>query len=56
MAGAPAPPAPTAGALFVSQLDVIERVTSFVCSRHHLSSADADDFSSHVKLKIIEGD
>jgi RNA polymerase sigma factor (sigma-70 family) len=42
--------------LFVSQLDVIERVISFVCSRHHLSSADADDFASHVKLKIIEGD
>ncbi len=56
MAGAPAPPAQTGEALFVSQLDVIERVISFVCSRHHLSSADADDFSSHVKLKIIEGD
>ena len=56
MARAPAPPAQTGEALFVSQLDIIERVTSFVCSRHHLSSADADDFASHVKLKLIEGD
>ena len=56
MAGAPAPPALTGEALFVSQLDVIERVISFVCSRHHLSSADADDFASHVNLKLIEGD
>jgi RNA polymerase sigma factor for flagellar operon FliA len=50
------PPASTGEALFVSQLAVIERVTSFVCSRARLSSSDADDFASHVKLKLIEDD
>jgi RNA polymerase sigma factor (sigma-70 family) len=50
------PPAPTGQASFVSQLSVIERVTSFVCSRAHLSPSDADDFGSHVKLKLIEDD
>jgi RNA polymerase sigma factor for flagellar operon FliA len=42
--------------VFLSQLDVIERVISFVSSRHHLPGIDADDFSSHVKLKLIEDD
>src|SRR6185436_17582702 len=40
--------------LFLSRLDVIERVTAFVCSRQHLSPSDVDDFSSHVRLKLIE--
>ncbi len=43
-------------ALFVSQLDLIERVIGFVCARQHLASADADDFSSFVKLKFVEND
>jgi RNA polymerase sigma factor (sigma-70 family) len=43
-------------ALFVSHLAVIDRVTSFVCARNHLPSLDADDFGSHVKLKLIEDD
>ena len=43
-------------ALFLSQLDVIERVISFVSSRHHLPGSEADDFGSHVKLKLIEDD
>jgi RNA polymerase sigma factor for flagellar operon FliA len=47
---------PTGAALFESQLEVIERVTSFVCSRYHLTAADAEDFSSHVKLRLIEHD
>lgn len=50
------PVAPTGEALFLSQLEVIERVISFVSARHHLPGAEADDFESHVKLKIIEGD
>src|SRR5437868_15414339 len=41
-------------ALFESELAVIDRVTAFICARHHLSAADSDDFSSHVKLKLIE--
>jgi RNA polymerase sigma factor (sigma-70 family) len=43
-------------ALFLSQLAVIERVISFVSSRHHLPGSDADDFGSHVKLRLIEDD
>ena len=51
------PPIPQTGeALFVSQLDVIERVISFVSSRHRLAASDADDFSSHVTLRLIEDD
>jgi RNA polymerase sigma factor (sigma-70 family) len=49
-------PAPAGEALFLSQLAVIERVISFVSSRHHLPGADADDFDAHVKLKLIEND
>ncbi len=43
-------------ALFLSQLDLIDRVVGFVCARHHLRAADADDFASHVKLKFVEND
>jgi RNA polymerase sigma factor for flagellar operon FliA len=42
--------------LFVSQLDVVERVIAFVCARHRVSSADAEDFGSYVKLKFVESD
>jgi RNA polymerase sigma factor (sigma-70 family) len=43
-------------ATFLAQLDLIERVTAYVCARNHLMSADADDFASHVKLKLLESD
>ena len=56
MANAESPIAQTGEALFLSQLVVIERVISFVSSRHHLPGLDADDFASHVKLKLIEDD
>lgn len=57
MAAPQAPPvARTGETLFVSQLDVIGRVTSFVASRHHLAGAEADDFASHVSFKLIEDD
>ena len=56
MASAEFPIAQTGEALFLSQLVVIERVISFVSSRHHLPGLDADDFASHVKLKLIEDD
>jgi RNA polymerase sigma factor for flagellar operon FliA len=49
-------PAQTGEALFLSQLAVIERVISFVSSRHHLPGVEADDFDAHVKLKLIEDD
>jgi RNA polymerase sigma factor (sigma-70 family) len=48
--------AQTGEALFLSQLDLIEHVISFVAARHHLPGVEADDFGSHVKLKLIEDD
>lgn len=48
--------ADTGESVFVSQLDVIERVIAFTCRRHRLSSTEADDFASHVKLRLIEND
>jgi len=56
MAGAQSHVAQTGEALFLSQLAIIERVISFVSMRHHLPGVEADDFESHVKLKLIEGD
>jgi RNA polymerase sigma factor (sigma-70 family) len=56
MTSAQAPVAQTGEALFLSQLAVIERVISFVSSRSHLPGVEADDFASHVKLKLIEDD
>ena len=49
-------PAPAGEALFLSRLADIERVISFVSARHHLPGVEADDFASHVKLKLIEND
>lgn len=46
----------TGEALFLAHLDVVERAIAFVCSRNHLSSADADDFSSYVTLRMVEDD
>jgi hypothetical protein len=51
-----APAAPIGEALLVFQFGVIERVISFVCVQHHVAPADADDFASPGKLKILEGD
>jgi RNA polymerase sigma factor (sigma-70 family) len=41
-------------ALFLANLPVIDLVVKQVCRRHHLSSAEADDFASEVRLHIIE--
>ena len=49
-------PAQNGEALFLSQLALIERVISFISSRHHLPGVEADDFASHVKLRLIEDD
>jgi RNA polymerase sigma factor for flagellar operon FliA len=48
--------APSGESVFLSELATIERVIAFVAGRQHLSAADADDFSSHVKLKLVEDD
>src|SRR6516164_4999589 len=46
----------TREAAFLSQLDLIERVTAHICQRNRLNTAEADDFASHVKLKVVEHD
>jgi RNA polymerase sigma factor for flagellar operon FliA len=42
--------------LFVSELALIERVIAWVCVRRGLRAADAEDFASTVKLRLIEND
>jgi RNA polymerase sigma factor (sigma-70 family) len=49
-------PAGTGEEVFLAHLALIERIAAFVCARHHVPLADAEDFSSHVKLKLIEDD
>lgn len=43
-------------ALFLANLDLVEQVIAFIASRYHLTAFDADDFASHVKLKLVESD
>ena len=45
---------PSGDELFTTQLDLIDRVIRFTCRRHHLSAADAEDFASHARLRLIE--
>lgn len=42
--------------LFVSELAMIERVIAWVCGRRCLRGAEAEDFASTVKLRLIEND
>jgi len=42
--------------LFLSELPLIERVIAWVCARRCLRGADAEDFASTVKLRLIEND
>src|ERR1051325_10087486 len=42
--------------LFVSELTLIERVIGWVCARRGLRGAEAEDFASTVKLRLIEND
>jgi RNA polymerase sigma factor (sigma-70 family) len=41
-------------ALFLANLGVIDRVIGFVCRRHHLNPADAEDFASHARLALMD--
>jgi RNA polymerase sigma factor (sigma-70 family) len=41
---------------FLSQLAVIERVIGWVCARRGLRGADAEDFGSVVKMRLVEHD
>jgi RNA polymerase sigma factor for flagellar operon FliA len=43
-------------ALLNSCLPTIEGMIDFVCRRNHLPRSDAEDFGSHVRLKLIDDD
>lgn len=45
-----------AESVFLRNVDLIDRITAFVCRRNRLQPADADDFRSHVHLKLFEND
>jgi RNA polymerase sigma factor for flagellar operon FliA len=40
--------------LFLSNLPLIERIAGSVCHRNHVDAAEAEEFASHVKLKLID--
>lgn len=40
--------------LFLTNLALIERIAGSVCHRNHVNPAEAEEFASHVKLKLIE--
>jgi RNA polymerase sigma factor for flagellar operon FliA len=42
--------------LFLSELALIERIIAWVCARRCLRGPDGEDFSSTVKLRLIEND
>jgi RNA polymerase sigma factor (sigma-70 family) len=42
--------------LLIANLDLVERVIAFTCRRQRLEDAEAEDFASTVKLKLIEDD
>jgi RNA polymerase sigma factor for flagellar operon FliA len=46
----------TGAQVFASELALIERVIQWVCARRSLRGADAEDFGSTVKLRLIEND
>lgn len=41
---------------FLDNLSLIERVTAFVCRKFGLTGADAEDFASVAKLKLLDDD
>ena len=41
---------------FLAQLELIDRVIAAICRRHSCYGADAEDFASSVKLKLIDND
>jgi len=43
-------------AMFVSNLDVVETVIRFVCHRQKLSSSEAEEFDSEVKVRLVDHD
>jgi RNA polymerase sigma factor (sigma-70 family) len=43
-------------ALFLASLPVIDEISGYVCRRHRLSGAEADDFRSEVRIHFLERD
>ena len=41
---------------YVEQLDVIDRIASSICRRNGVQGADAEDFASDVRLKLLQDD
>ena len=41
---------------YVEQLDVINRISGSVCRRNGVQGADAEDFASDVRLKLLQDD
>jgi RNA polymerase sigma factor for flagellar operon FliA len=41
---------------FLSNLGLIDDIVRFVCHRHKLSGAEADDFGSDVRVKLVDRD
>jgi RNA polymerase sigma factor (sigma-70 family) len=41
-------------ALFLANLPAIDRAIQFVCHRHKVTAADAEEFASEVKLKLVD--
>lgn len=47
---------PSLEALFLANLDAIERIATSICRRHGLGRDDTDDFTSWTKLRFLEDD
>jgi RNA polymerase sigma factor (sigma-70 family) len=41
---------------FLKQMPIIDRAIAFVCNSYNVRGADAEDFASSVKLKLLEND
>jgi RNA polymerase sigma factor (sigma-70 family) len=48
--------AASAEALFLEHLPALERILGIVCARQGLSGADAEDFASTARMRLIEDD
>ena len=42
--------------LYVEHLDTINRIAESLCRRNGVQSADAEDFASEVRLKLLQDD
>lgn len=43
-------------ALFLANLELIDRISATLCRRHGVSGADADDFAAMIRLKCVESE